>query len=102
LWIVGIDRIGTRCLVLLLERVTKDDALILQLKEAGPSVLEPYVAKKDYTSHAQSMVVSQKLIQAASDIFLAELQDPLTGIRYYWWQFKDMKGFFDLDSLDKV
>jgi hypothetical protein len=72
------------------------------LKEAGPSVLEPYVAKKYYTSHAQSMVVGQKLMQAASDIFLGLLQDPFTGIKHYWWQFKDMKGSFDLDSLDKA
>jgi hypothetical protein len=48
------------------------------------------------------MVIGQKLMQAASDIFLAGLQDPLTRIQYYWWQFKDMKGFFDLDSLDKA
>ena len=42
----GIGSIGTRCLVLLLEGTTKDDALILQLKEAGPSVLEPYCPKE--------------------------------------------------------
>jgi len=100
--IVGIGSVGTRCLILLLEGPTKDDALILQLKEAGPSVLEPHVAKKDYASHAQRVVVGQKLIQAASDIFLAGIKDPLTGIQYYWRQFKDMKGSFDLDSLDKA
>ena len=100
--IVGIGSVGTRCLILLLEGATKDDALILQLKEAGPSVLEPYVAKKDYASHAQRVVVGQKLMQAASDIFLAGIKDPLTGIKYYWRQFKDMKGSFDLDSLDKA
>jgi len=46
LWIVGIGSVGTRCLVLLLEGATKDDALILQVKEAGLAVLETYVAKK--------------------------------------------------------
>ena len=100
--IVGIGSVGTRCLILLLEGATKDDALILQLKEAGPSVLEPYVSKKDYANQAQRVVVGQKLMQAASDIFLAGIQDRRTGIQYYWRQFKDMKGSFDLDSLDKA
>ncbi len=75
---------------------------LLQLKEAGPSVLEPYVSKKDYANQAQRVVVGQKLMQAASDIFLAGIQDRRTGIQYYWRQFKDMKGSFDLDSLDKA
>jgi len=80
LWIVGIGSVGTRCLVLLLEGATKDDALILQVKEAGLAVLETYVAKKNYASHAQRVVVGQKLMQAASDIFLVGIKDPLTGI----------------------
>ena len=80
LWIVGIDSVGTRCLVLLLEGATKDDALILQLKEAESTVLETYVAKKDYAIHSQRAVVGQKLMQAVSDIFLAGTKDPLTGI----------------------
>jgi uncharacterized protein (DUF2252 family) len=100
--IVGFGSVGTRCLILLLEGATKDDALILQLKEAEPSVLEPHVAKKDYTNQAQRVVIGQKLMQAASDIFLGGIKDPLTGISYYWRQFKDMKGSFDLDALDKA
>jgi len=72
------------------------------LKEAESEVLETYVAKKDYASHVQCRMVGQKLIQAASDIFLAGIQDQMTGIQYYWRQFKDMKGSFDLDSLDKA
>jgi hypothetical protein len=68
------------CLVLLLEGVTKDDALILKLKDVGASFLEPYVAKKDYASHAQCLMVGQKLMQAASYLILAGIMDPLTGI----------------------
>ena len=78
--IIGIGSVGIRCLVLLLEGATKDDALILQVKEAGLAVLETYVAKKNYASHAQRVVVGQKLMQAASDIFLVGIKDPLTGI----------------------
>jgi uncharacterized protein (DUF2252 family) len=78
--IVGIGSFGTRCLILLLEGATKDDALILQLKEAESVILETYVAKKDYASHSQRAVVGQKLMQAASNIFLAGTKDQLTGI----------------------
>lgn len=100
--IVGIGSVGTRCLILLLEGATKEDALIMQLKEADQSVLEPYVAKKDYASQAMRVVIGQKLMQAASDIFLAGFVDSLTGIQYYLRQFKDMKGSFDFNSLDKA
>jgi Uncharacterized protein conserved in bacteria (DUF2252) len=48
------------------------------------------------------VAVGQNLMQAASDIFLAGIKDPLTETQYYWRQFKDMKGSFDLSSLDKV
>jgi len=41
-------------------------------------------------------------MQAASDIFLSGIMDLMTGIQYYWRQFKDMKGSFDLDALDKT
>ncbi len=97
----GIGSIGTRCFIFLLEGANKDEALILQLKEAGPSVLEPYVAKKDYASHARRVVIGQKLMQAASDIFLGWIEDPRTGIQYYWRQLKDMKSSFDLNSLEE-
>lgn len=98
----GIGSIGTRCIIFLLEGTEKDEALILQLKEAGPSVLEPYLEKKDYASHAQRVVIGQKMMQAASDIFLGWIEDPKTGIQYYWRQLKDMKGSFDLNSLDEA
>ncbi len=41
-------------------------------------------------------------MQAASDIFLAGIKDPFTGIQYHCRQFKDIKGSFDLNSLDKA
>jgi hypothetical protein len=48
--------------------------LLLQLKEAGPSVLESYVTKKDYANQAQIVVVGQKLTEEASDIFWQEFK----------------------------
>jgi uncharacterized protein (DUF2252 family) len=98
----GVGSIGMRSAIFLLEGNEKDEALIMQLKEAGPSVLEPYVEKKKYSSQAQRVVIGQKLMQAASDIFLGWIEDPGTGIQYYWRQLKDMKSSFDLDSLDEA
>ena len=104
----GVGSVGTRCTILLLEGGAEDDALILQQKEAGPSVLEPYVTKRDYASHrqgsgtpqAQRVVVGQRLMQAASDIFLGWHEGSLTGTQYYWRQLKDMKGSVDVATLD--
>ena len=47
-----------------------DDPLFLQLKEAQPSVLEPFLGKSQYTNHGQRVVEGQRLMQAASDIML--------------------------------
>lgn len=98
----GVGSVGTRCLIALLEGDAEDEALILQLKEAGPSILEPYLEKREYTSQAQRVVIGQKLIQAASDIFLGWHNMPFSGIPFYWRQLKDMKGSFDLTSLDEA
>jgi uncharacterized protein (DUF2252 family) len=97
----GVGSVGTRCSILLLEGDAKDDALILQQKEAGPSVLEPYVVARNYDSHAQRVVTNQRLMQAASDIFLGWNQSALTGTQYYWRQLRDMKGSFDVTALDQ-
>ena len=62
--------VGTRCLIVLLLGRDADDPLFLQLKEAGPSVLEPYLGKSRFTHHGHRVVAGQRLMQAASDIFL--------------------------------
>jgi uncharacterized protein (DUF2252 family) len=98
----GVGSVGTRCTILLLEGSGKDDALILQQKESGPSALEPYLGRKDYASAAQRVVTGQRLIQAASDIFLGWNQGALTGAQYYWRQLKDMKGSVDVATKDEA
>jgi uncharacterized protein (DUF2252 family) len=96
----GVGSVGTRCTILLLEGGAPDDALMLQQKEAGTSVLEPYVTRRDYASQAKRVVVGQRLMQAASDIFLGWHEGSLTGTQYYWRQLKDMKGSVDVATLD--
>ncbi len=97
----GVGSVGTRCTISLLEGDADHDAIILQQKEAGPSALEAYLPKRDFTSQAQRIVIGQHLMQAASDIFLGWNQGATTGIEYYWRQLKDKKGSFDMHKLDE-
>ena len=98
----GVGSVGTRCMIFLLEGGAEDDAIILQQKEAGPSVLEPYTENSKYESPAERVVQGLRLTQSASDIFLGWHQGSITGIHYYWRQLKDMKGSLDVTGLNKV
>jgi uncharacterized protein (DUF2252 family) len=87
--VVGVGSVGTNCYVALFIGRDKDDSLILQVKEAEASVLEPYLGKSPYTNHGQRVVHGQRLMQAASDLFLGWAR----GLRhdYYVRQLRDMK-----------
>ena len=67
--VVGIGSVGTMCLLVLMMSAA-NDPLFLQWKEAGPSVLEPYAGKSVYPHPGQRVVMGQRLMQPASDIFL--------------------------------
>ena len=95
----GVGSVGTRCSIVLLEGDADHDAIILQQKEAGPSVLAASLPRREYASQAERVVIGQRLMQAASDIFLG-WNEGLTGTQYYWRQLKDMKGSFDVTSLN--
>jgi hypothetical protein len=97
----GVGSVGTRCLVLLLSGSSDEDGLMLQLKEAGLSVLEAYLPARSYGSPARRVVVGQRMMQAASDPFLGWHRAPLSGHNYYWRQLKDMKGSLDTSAMDK-
>ena len=97
----GIGSVGTRCAIVLLKGGAEDDTLLLQLKEAGPSVLQAYVSMQSrYENNAQRVVTAQQLMQATSDIFLGWHTSPLSGRDFYWRQLKDMKGSADVAALD--
>ena len=87
--VVGIGSVGTRCyLALLLSQ--DNDPLILQLKEATQSVLEPYAGRSAYENHGQRVVIGQRLMQSSSDIFLGWARGP-RGYDFYGRQLRDMK-----------
>jgi uncharacterized protein (DUF2252 family) len=67
--VVGVGSVGTLCAIALFV-AGKDDTLLLQIKEARASVLEPYAGRSAFHDHGQRVVVGQRLMQAASDVFL--------------------------------
>jgi uncharacterized protein (DUF2252 family) len=99
--VVGVGSVGTRAYVVLLEGRDQDDPLFLQVKEAGASVLERYVESSPYEhheDHGHRVVAGQRLMQAASDIFLGWFR-ATEGRDFYWRQLKDMKGSAKVESM---
>jgi uncharacterized protein (DUF2252 family) len=95
--VVGIGSVGTRCFVALL--MTPDgDPLLLQIKEARNSVLEPYAGKSEYHKHGERVVVGQRLTQSSSDVFLGWMRGP-KGKDFYVRQLRDMKVSFSVQDI---
>jgi len=87
--VVGIGSVGTMCGVGLFI-AADDDPLFLQVKEARPSVLEPYAGKSVYENHGQRVVCGQRLMQSAADIFLG-WSTGKNGRNVYVRQLRDTK-----------
>jgi len=96
--VVGVGSVGTRCLIALLRGRDNSDPLFLQIKEAGPSVLEEHLAPSRYPHHGQRVVEGQRLVQASSDIFLGWTTGAVAGITYYVRQLRDWKGSVDIEA----
>jgi hypothetical protein len=92
--------VGTRCAVALL-LAEEDDPLLMQFKEALPSVLERYTAKSHYKNHGERVVTGQRMLQSASDVFLGWTHDD-RGHDYYFRQLRDMKMKLDLTLMTKA
>jgi uncharacterized protein (DUF2252 family) len=97
--VVGIGSVGTFCAVILLTSLA-GDPLFLQVKQANASVLEPYAGAGAYPHHGQRVVMGQRLIQPASDIFLGWLTDR-KGRQLYVRQFRDAKIKPLVESFDE-
>jgi uncharacterized protein (DUF2252 family) len=100
--VVGVGSVGIRAWVVLLLGRDEDDPLLMQLKEAVPSVLEPYLGRGDYANAAERVVVGQRLMQASTDILLGWLRcvgpDGHEG-DYYVRQLRDWKRSADVESM---
>ena len=97
--IVGVGSVGTRCAVALL-MAGEHDPMLLQFKEALPSVLEAYAGKSPYANHGERVVTGQRMLQSASDVFLGWTRDS-EGRDYYFRQLRDMKMKIDLEKMTK-
>lgn len=99
--VVGVGSVGTRAVVLLLES-GDGEPLLLQVKQANPSVLEPYLGASQFDNAGKRVVVGQRVMQAAGDPFLGWTRGSAkTPHDFYVRQLKDMKGSIDVTLLDR-
>jgi uncharacterized protein (DUF2252 family) len=84
-----VGSVGTYCAFGLF-MAADDDPIFLQVKEARRSVLEPYAGKSLHENQGERIVAGQRLMQAASDIFLGWTSG-VTGRDYYFRQLRDAK-----------
>jgi hypothetical protein len=90
--VVGVGSVGTRAFIVLLEGRDAQDPLFLQIKEATASVLEASLPRSRYRQHGERVVQGQRMMQAASDIFLGWTKGLDVNRHFYWRQLRDMKG----------
>jgi uncharacterized protein (DUF2252 family) len=101
--VVGVGSVGTRAYIVLLQGRDQQDPLFLQVKEATASVLEGYLPKSRYKQPGERVVRGQRMMQAASDIFLGWTRGQVEVNRsYYWRQLRDMKGSAEVESMAPV
>ena len=99
--VVGVGSVGTRAWIALLIGRDESDPIFIQVKEAQPSVLEPFLGRSEYDNCGQRVVTGQRLMQSASDLFLGWLR-PAQGTLdeqrrdFYLRQLSDWKGGADI------
>jgi uncharacterized protein (DUF2252 family) len=97
--VVGVGSVGTRAFIILLQGRDQDDPLFLQVKEATRSVLEDHLPKSRYRQHGQRVVQGQRMMQAASDIYLGWTKGADVTRHFYWRQLRDMKASADVEAM---
>lgn len=101
--VVGVGSVGTRCWVMLLTAdQDESDVLMLQIKQAFPSVYEAYLGPSRSPQHGQRVVEGQRVMQAASDILLGWTQVTIKGQEndFYVRQMWDWKESADISTMD--
>ncbi len=99
--VVGVGSVGTDAWIALFLAREDGSPLFLQIKEAQPSVLERFTAKTKFSNHGQRVVIGQRLVQAASDIFLGWERFSWAGEErdYYFRQLRDWKGSVEVNGM---
>jgi uncharacterized protein (DUF2252 family) len=101
--VVGVGSVGTRAWIALLIGRDDSDPLFIQIKEAQPSVLEPFLGGSEYGNCGQRVVAGQRLMQTASDLFLGWIhrEEGLDGQPrdFYLRQLSDWKGSAEIEVM---
>ena len=102
--VVGVGSVGTRAWIVVLEGADPTDTLVLQVKEASESVLEPYAQKSEFSNHGRRVVEGLRATQTAGDIFtgwvtIADMDG--TPKDYYVRQLWNAKGSIDLTDITR-
>jgi uncharacterized protein (DUF2252 family) len=100
--VVGVGSVGTRAFIALLQGRDQQDPLFLQVKEATASVLEGPLPRSRFRQHGERVVAGQRMMQAASDIFLGWTKGEDRSRHYYWRQLRDMKGSAEVETMAPV
>jgi uncharacterized protein (DUF2252 family) len=100
--VVGVGSVGTRAFIGLLQGRDEADPLFLQVKEATASVLEDHLPKSRFKQHGERVVHGQRMMQAASDIFLGWTKGVDVSRYFYWRQLRDMKGSAEVEAMVPV
>ena len=87
---VGVGSVGTFCAIGLLT-AGDGSVLLLQIKEAQASVLAPFARTSKYPNHGERVVVGQRMMQAATDMFLGWRREPIDGRYFYIRRLKDSR-----------
>jgi uncharacterized protein (DUF2252 family) len=102
--VVGVGSVGTRAWILLFAGRGGRDPLVLQMKEAVASVLEPYLGASEFANHGERVVRGQRLSHAAIDVFLGwQRSEGLDGFEhdFYIRQLWDWKASVDLSTMSE-
>jgi uncharacterized protein (DUF2252 family) len=97
--VVGVGSVGTRAFIVLLQGRDQHDPLFLQVKEATASVLEDHLPRSRFRQHGERVVHGQRMMQAASDIYLGWTRGLDANRYFYWRQLRDMKGSADVEAM---
>ncbi|WP_104179746.1 DUF2252 domain-containing protein [Arthrobacter sp. B0490] len=100
--VVGVGSVGTRAFIVLLQGRDQQDPLFLQVKEATRSVLEDHLPKSRFRQPGERVVQGQRMMQAASDIFLGWTKGAQENRYLYWRQLRDMKGSAVVEGMDPL
>ena len=100
--VVGVGSVGTLVWVCLLEASSRrgEDRIVLQVKQAQTSVLEPHLPPSAFSHDGRRVIAGQRLTQGPTDVFLGWCEGPRSGRPYYVRQLWDRKGRSDLTTMN--